>query len=195
MNRPDPSLLVGCVAGEASAQQAFVDRFRPVVSRAVERTLRRFGLGALRADREDIVQEVFASLWADGCRALRAAPADWTLAAWISMIAARRCLDFARQQTRAVFRALPLPPDLPAPAVPDPDPDAGEESRRLRSALAALPPRERLAIRLFTFEGRSYREIAALLRVPVGTVGTILARARKRLADALWDITRFPLRS
>lgn len=185
MNPADRSLLAGCVAGEGAAQQAFVDRFRGVVAQVVGRTLRRFSLGALREERDDIVQEVFASLWADGARSLRDVPAGWSLESWVSMISARRCLDFARRRTRSVNRTGVLPPDLQAP--PDPDPAAREDVARLRSAMADLPPRERLLIRLFTVEGRGYREIAELLRMPIGTVGTLLARTRRRLAEALED--------
>ena len=51
----------------------------------------------------------------------------------------------------------------------------------LRAALAALPPEFREAIVLRELEGLSYKEIADVAEVPVGTVMSRLARARRQL--------------
>jgi RNA polymerase sigma-70 factor (ECF subfamily) len=58
---------------------------------------------------------------------------------------------------------------------------AGEERDLLRQALAELPDEFREAIVLRELEGMSYREIAAVTGVPIGTVMSRLARARERL--------------
>ncbi|MBQ3865331.1 MAG: sigma-70 family RNA polymerase sigma factor, partial [Clostridia bacterium] len=51
----------------------------------------------------------------------------------------------------------------------------------VREALARLPVKLRLAAMLFYVEERSVPEIAALLRVPQGTVKSRLSRAREQL--------------
>ena len=51
--------------------------------------------------------------------------------------------------------------------------------------MAALPPNYREVVHLFHVEHLSYREIAAALDVPIGTVMTWLHRARLRLKAAL----------
>lgn len=54
------------------------------------------------------------------------------------------------------------------------------------SALVAqLPPRQAQVIRLYYMQERSYEEVALLLDMPMGTVKTLLHRARKELATAL----------
>ena len=56
---------------------------------------------------------------------------------------------------------------------------------RVRSAIEALPSDFREVIVLREIEGLSYKEIAAVLRVPIGTVMSRLARGRERLLTAL----------
>jgi RNA polymerase sigma-70 factor (ECF subfamily) len=55
----------------------------------------------------------------------------------------------------------------------------------LKAALEELPVEFREAIVLREMEGLSYKEIADIANVPVGTVMSRLARARKRLQIAL----------
>lgn len=55
--------------------------------------------------------------------------------------------------------------------------------RRVAAAMDALPPEQREVMLLVCVEGLAYREAAEVLDVPVGTVMSRLARARKRVAD------------
>lgn len=61
------------------------------------------------------------------------------------------------------------------------DVESSELRRTLRAALARLTRAYREVFELYEFEGCDYRRIAALLRVPVGTVRSRLARARREL--------------
>jgi RNA polymerase sigma-70 factor (ECF subfamily) len=56
---------------------------------------------------------------------------------------------------------------------------------RVRGAIESLPADFREVIVLREIEGMSYKEIAAVIRVPIGTVMSRLARARERLLAAL----------
>jgi RNA polymerase sigma-70 factor (ECF subfamily) len=56
---------------------------------------------------------------------------------------------------------------------------------RVRLALEQLPPDFREVIVLRELEGLSYKEIAAVVHVPIGTVMSRLARARERLLQVL----------
>jgi RNA polymerase sigma-70 factor (ECF subfamily) len=56
---------------------------------------------------------------------------------------------------------------------------------RVRVALEQLPPDFREVIVLRELEGLSYKEIAAVVQVPIGTVMSRLARARERLLHQL----------
>jgi RNA polymerase sigma-70 factor (ECF subfamily) len=60
-----------------------------------------------------------------------------------------------------------------------------EERQRLGRALEELPPEFREVIVLRELEGLSYKEIAAVAGVPLGTVMSRLARGRQRLQECL----------
>ena len=62
---------------------------------------------------------------------------------------------------------------------------AGAERERLARALEGLPPRSREVLVLRELEGCSYKEIAEITGVPIGTVMSSLSRARDRLQKAL----------
>lgn len=62
---------------------------------------------------------------------------------------------------------------------------ASGERERLARALEELPPRFREVLVLRELEGCSYKEIADIAGIPIGTVMSALARARRRLQEAL----------
>jgi RNA polymerase sigma-70 factor (ECF subfamily) len=61
----------------------------------------------------------------------------------------------------------------------------GADADVLRSALEALPPEFREVLVLRELEGLSYKEIAEVAEVPVGTVMSRLARARRQLQETV----------
>lgn len=91
---------------------------------------------------------------------------------------------------RADARRPHLPLDEASASVAPSDPVAAEAIRR---ALAELPDEQRAVLLLVALEGFSYREAAAILAVPVGTVMSRLSRARSALRLSL-DEDRLALR-
>lgn len=68
------------------------------------------------------------------------------------------------------------------------------DSGVLRAALEALPLEFREALVLRELEGLSYKEIAEVAEVPLGTVMSRIARARRQLQNALSDKGSYELR-
>ena len=60
----------------------------------------------------------------------------------------------------------------------------------VQRALEALPEGFRMAVLLADVEGFSYKDIAEILDVPIGTVMSRLHRGRKALQKALWETVR-----
>jgi len=85
----------------------------------------------------------------------------------------RRHLELLREQARAEEAVEPEPTSL----------ERAQEVAMARRALECLSERDREAL-LMREEGLDYHEIAAALELSVGSVGTTLARARRRLVEA-----------
>ena len=72
------------------------------------------------------------------------------------------------------------------PQAPDAAAEAEESRRQVRQALDTLPERDRHMLLLHA-EGYRYREIAAAMRLNEGSVGPLLARARRAFRGAYED--------
>jgi RNA polymerase sigma-70 factor (ECF subfamily) len=106
------------------------------------------------------------------------------LSTWIFAIARNLCMDHLRGRRRRREVAEDAAAVVPFPGTA-PGEDAGRtEARRLvHEAIRSLSPAKREALILRFFSGKSYEEIAAIVRAPVGTV-------KFRVHDALRDLAR-----
>jgi RNA polymerase sigma-70 factor, ECF subfamily len=159
--------------GDATAFDQLVLRFHRPVLRFCWRLLR-------SADAEDLAQDTFVRAFVHFERFDPERP----VLPWLIAIARRLCLDvLRRRKVMAGLEAMPVS-DHTAPSA-EREASAREELRRLDRALDALSEGPREAIILFHIEEMSYRDIAAALEVPVGTVMTWLHRGRAQLKAAL----------
>jgi RNA polymerase sigma-70 factor (ECF subfamily) len=62
------------------------------------------------------------------------------------------------------------------------------DDEAVATALASLPEEDQLVVTLYFLRDLSYREIAAVVGLPVGTLRSRLHRARRRLQRRLWDL-------
>jgi RNA polymerase sigma-70 factor, ECF subfamily len=81
--------------------------------------------------------------------------------------------------------------DMPdPPSAEDPVDEALARRQGIERALGMLPEDLRVAVTLRDMQGLDYREIAALLEVPIGTVESRIFRARQRLKPLLAPLFR-----
>ena len=106
--------------------------------------------------------------------------------AWLLQIVRNTCYTWL-EKNRPVEMMTEFDEELhPQPAAnPEALAIAGDNRERLVRALETLPPRFREVLVLRELEGCSYKEIATITAVPIGTVMSALARARMRLQRAL----------
>ena len=140
-------------------------------------------LTGAQADAEDLVQETYA-------RALKgfgSFAAGTDLRAWMYRILRNTFLT--SRSGLAAKRTTSLEEDVEEPVSAELTPELlllRQEGRAtVLNALAALPVDSREVLLLFEMEEMSYREIAEVLDVPVGTVMSRLSRARKMMRMAL----------
>ena len=138
-------------------------------------------------DAADITQEAFLRAW-EKIHTLREAP----FKSWLFQIAANLCYDHFRRGRR--FGIMP-DEDQPgtsnvvglgiAPPHPQEQTEANARTRLVRDSIQALDHGMRIAIVLRDINGMAYEEIAAVLRVPLGTVKSRIARARAQVQERL----------
>ena len=159
--------------GDAAAFDELVRRFHRPVYRFCWRLVR-------SADAEDLAQDAFVRAFVHFERFDPERP----VLPWLIAIARRLCLDLLRRR-KVMARVEALP--VTGPPAPGPEGEASlqEELSRLERALDHLDDGPRAAIVLFHIEEMSYRDIAAALEVPMGTVMTWLHRGRAQLKRAL----------
>jgi RNA polymerase sigma-70 factor, ECF subfamily len=142
--------------------------------------LRRFGrsLTGSREDADDLVQValeralVNAVQWQPGTR----------LDSWLFRIMQNAWIDELRAQRR---RGQTLLPEEAGEHVGIDERGARDDAIAVRQAMATLGEDQRAAVALVLVEGLSYKEAAAVLEVPIGTLTSRLARARDVLQAAL----------
>jgi RNA polymerase sigma-70 factor (ECF subfamily) len=119
-------------------------------------------------------------------------PERGSVRAWLYGIATNLIRARRREEAQgylAYARAAAHPPDDPMHEDRTTDRIAAEAARqRIVAALAGLPARDRDALLLVVWGELSHEETAAALGVPVGTVGSRLHRARRRIRAALDDV-------
>src|ERR1700730_7728763 len=106
--------------------------------------------------------------------------------AWLLQIVRNTCYTWL-EKNRPMELTTEFDEELyPHPGVtPESLAIAGDNRERLTRALQGMPPRFREVLVLRELEGCSYKEIAAITSMPIGTVMSALARARQRLQRTL----------
>jgi RNA polymerase sigma factor (sigma-70 family) len=134
---------------------------------------------------QDVVQEVFLSLWRD---ARRFDAGRGTVATYLLSMTHHRAVDVVRREEnlrrwRTSDEGLEFEPDPKARV--EEEVVTTERRAEVRAALSVLPPAQREALLLAYFGGYTQREVAALVGVPLGTVKTRMAAGMRKMKEAL----------
>ena len=135
------------------------------------------------ADAEDVVQESLTRLWVF---ADRWNPSGARFASWFYRIVTNQAISRLRRKTGEALDAI----DEPSDESPSPhDRVAGHEiGRAIAVAIGRLPPRQRAAIALCYDHGLSCAEAAEAMGVSIGTMESLLFRARRSLREWLGSL-------
>jgi RNA polymerase sigma-70 factor, ECF subfamily len=170
------SMLAEVAKGDEAAFRAVYDQAAARVLGAVSRVVRD------PAQSEEVMQEVLLEVWRT---AARFDSSVGSANAWIMTLAHRRAVDRVRSEERAAARELRA---MSAAIEYDEVSDAALaslEQERVRRCLGGLTDLQRESVTLAYYGGYSYREVAQLLGVAVGTVKTRMRDGLIRLRDCL----------
>ncbi len=179
----DLALVERVRGGDVAAFEPLVEKYRQRIYRVA------YGVLRDTEDAWDVAQEAFIRAY-QALSSFRGQSAFYT---WLFRIAINVASDRARQRSargRALGTERVEEEDWDRTLVdqgetPEESAARAEDRRRIARALDSLPEHHRTIIMLSDLEGLSYREIAEVLGIPMGTVMSRLHNARKRLRAAL----------
>jgi RNA polymerase sigma-70 factor (ECF subfamily) len=176
---PTPDdLLVLVAKGDQEAFAALYDHIASSVLGIVRSVLRDF------AQSEEVAQEVLVEVWRT---AARFRPEKGSALAWVLTIAHRRAVDRVRSAQAATDREhkAALLERTPAYDEVSEAVDHRLEREHVRRCLQGLTQMQRESVVLAYYRGLSYREVAELLAVPLGTVKARMRDGLIRMRDCL----------
>ncbi len=183
----DRRLIAECIRGSQPAWGTLVDEYGPAVHDAARFTLSRVLGSTQEEDVSNVCQGVFLGLCDKNFHRLRSFQGKSSFKTWITSVTTRFALNYIRTEKRkGSLKFAQLDDsngDMPAcsefTALPADEQDA------LFRAIEQLPRRERLLIKLFYFDGLSYKAIAEILHTPVNSISPLMMRAKETLKKAV----------
>jgi RNA polymerase sigma-70 factor (ECF subfamily) len=171
-------LLVRVARGDQAAFEAVYDRLAGPVYGLIRKVVRD------PAQSEEVAQEVLLEIWRT---AARFDPARGSAMTWAMMIAHRRAVDRVRSASAEAQRdhksaaaAVSIAADETADAV-----EAMLDRERVTRCLETLTDIQRESVTLAYYGGYTYREVAGLLQVALGTVKTRIRDGLIRMRDCM----------
>jgi len=188
----DQEVVTRAREGDEDAYHEMVRRYGPLVFDVI------YGVVGQREQAEDLTQETFVKAF----EALEQQDPDRKPSAWILRIANNTAIDYVRRKRPDSTRShLTLTPGyIKSRAMPTPTPqgtptgnmDVRQFAAAYERAVQRLRPAYRRCFVLYYVEELTYDEIADIMNVPRGTVGTYLHRARAELKRMLETTPRAP---
>jgi RNA polymerase sigma-70 factor (ECF subfamily) len=182
----EQELIRRVAAGERVAFKQLFDLHSPRVHNLLLR------LVGNNDDAEELTQDVFLSLWkhADSLRG------ESKLSTWLYRVAVNKAINFKKRsglffQIKQLFSLdadnESIIDQLPAAAADSPDRqiEIREAQIQLADLLGTLPRRQREVYLLHKLEGLSYNEIAEQLHVSLGTIESLMHRAKENLQKVM----------
>ncbi len=172
----DPELVARLGRGDERALRTLHRRYASLVFTVAVRFVDAAGA-------EEIVQDVFMTLWR---KHETFDPARGALKAWLCQVTRRRALNLLRSRGRGAKASDEAVEEIADEAL-EPDEALWKAHRQsaLHAAVDALPESQRRALSLAYFDELTQEQVAAVLRVPLGTTKTRIRLAMRRLAPAL----------
>ena len=129
------------------------------------------------ADGDDLLQATVERVLEKGM------PDDAHVAKWAYRVCKNAWIDEIRSRdVRHKYPQLVVDEDNDSPSA-EQAASGQRELAAVSAALDELPPEQRLALTLVAIDGKSYAEAAEILGVPIGTIMSRIARARRQLIE------------
>lgn len=182
--RDDGELIRLCLSGEQAAFDDLAARHYRRVYNVVYRML------GNREEAEDVTQETFLRVYSR----LDTFRQGASFVAWVRRIASNLCIDHVRRrkgQSVSLDQQFESGVELADESLdgqPEDRLEMAEDTRRVMAAVEKLSGRQRAVLVLRHVEGLKIDEIAETLKMPQGTVKTLLFRGRQAVREMVGEL-------
>lgn len=154
-----------------------------------------FHYSGCKDDALDITQEVFISVF----KSMEGFKEEYSMLPWIKKITVNKCLNFIRSKrdtlslNETIESGDELQNSIAAKETTENTIVVRDVKKALEGAIQRLPDKERMAILLRHMKQMKYEEVARTMKLPPGTVKTLIHNGRKALKQSLikqgvWEI-------
>jgi RNA polymerase sigma-70 factor, ECF subfamily len=164
-----------CLEGDQEAYEALIREHQRMIHSLCYR------MTGSMADAEDLAQETFIHAY----RHLAGFRAQARFSSWLYRIALNLCLNWRQRQQRHERLRREWSPESAEPSSED-----SSRIQQVQAALLRLPPKQRAAVVLTTYDAMSHAEAAQVLGCSETTVSWRLFAARRKLKRLLKNIPR-----
>lgn len=187
MFKEDRVLIERCIRREEKAWGEFIEQFSGLLYYSARERLKRNGIAFGQEDIEDIVQAVFLEIW-DKER-LSEVKERKRIRAWLSIMAQTRALNYMRNKKEILLRQEEFYKidNLVAGSGPCLGSDGDSEAllKKLEKVTESFSAKEKIIVKSNMIYGKTHKEIARFMNMPVNTVSTVIARKKKLIRERL----------
>ncbi|MEQ9406209.1 MAG: sigma-70 family RNA polymerase sigma factor [Fuerstiella sp.] len=182
LTEKDRQLVNDLLTGTAGAWTVFVDRYANLIVQVVQHTAHAHSLKLTRDDVEDLTADVFSTLLERNMGAIRGFRGRSSFATYLTVVVRRVVLrKLTQRRYLQAFGHVQAHQVSVVEASEDHGSRQVEARDEVDSLMTRLPQPLRTVVESCYLNGHSYREISRLCRVPMNSIGPMLARARELL--------------
>jgi RNA polymerase sigma-70 factor, ECF subfamily len=188
LSNVDRELLQRCLDREPGGWELFVNRFIGLTLQVIQHTANSRSIALSDSVRDELVSDVFTALLESDFAVLRRFRGGSSLATYLTVVVRRIVVRRLMRRKKAWVRERSNASQLDITESKDQESFLmGEEREAIEHAMSKLSTPEATAVRMFYFEGRSYREISTHLGMAENSMGPYLSRARTKLKENIAD--------
>lgn len=184
----DNDLVLAVREGDSEKYAQIIERYQGKLFVYV------FRLVGNREEAEDLLQDVFIKTY----RNLNSFDVERKFSSWIYRIAHNEAVNYIKRKSLKRFipweSIVSIKDKLESSTSSEEGADEKwlrkETSQEVEKALLKLPLKYRQVLTLRYYSDKSYEEISEILGRPVNTVGTLINRAKKKLAEELKELNK-----
>ena len=185
-------LIERCIRKDGSAWDEFIRQYQGLVRKAVYYRLN----NVLRDDVDDIVQEVFLTLWKDD-KLLKLKDIS-RLKGWLFIVTINLTSSYGRlpckrlKMTRSIHERPSYDKSVTfedAIISKQPDPASSAEIKEtisyVEKRIDTLKSEERTALKLHAYDGQTQKDIAGIMNIPTNTAASLIRRAKIKVQEGM----------